>query len=234
MKKNNNLIILLMVVIILILGCLCVLFATGIVSINSFNTKNSISNKEKNNLNNNEKNNLNNKEKNSSDSEQNENIVEKNTTANNDNTKYNSVGVDNDTFSQKIGDSNLGFIKMMTIDNNGTSLFIGLTVSGKVMVDYDKEISNVSNVSDIVTFSDSDGPGVDDSTTLYILDSDGYLYSYTTKNYNAGILKADKLEKYSNVKKIFTYSTRSKNTGGCDKLIIDSNNDYIELKSFCA
>ena len=157
MKKNNNLIILLMVIIILILGCLCVLFATGIVSINSFNTKNSISNKEKNNLNNNEKN--------SSDSEQNENIVEKNTTANNDNTKYNSVGVDNDTFSQKIGDSNLGFIKMMTIDNNGTSLFIGLTVSGKVMVDYDKEISNVSNVSDIVTFSDSDGPGVDDSTT---------------------------------------------------------------------
>ena len=78
-------------VIILILGCLCVLFATGIVSINSFNTKNSISNKEKNNLNNNEKN--------SSDSEQNENIVEKNTTTNNDNTKYNSVGVDNDTFS---------------------------------------------------------------------------------------------------------------------------------------
>lgn len=234
MKKNNNLIKVLMGVIILILGCLCVLFATGIVPINSFNTKNSISNKEKNNLNNNEKNNLNNKEKNSSDSEQNENIVEKNTTANNDNTKYNSVGVDNDTFSQKIGDSNLGFIKMMTIDNNGTSLFIGLTVSGKVMVDYDKEISNVSNVSDIVTFSDSDGPGVDDSTTLYILDSDGYLYSYTTKNYNAGILKADKLEKYSNVKKIFTYSTRSKNTGGCDKLIIDSNNDYIELKSFCA
>ena len=226
MKKNNNLIKVLMGVIILILGCLCVLFATGIVSINSFNTKNSISNKEKNNSNNNEKN--------SSDSEQNENIVEKNTTANNDNTKYNSVGVDNDTFSQKIGDSNLGFIKMMTIDNNGTSLFIGLTVSGKVMVDYDKEISNVSNVSDIVTFSDSDGPGVDDSTTLYILDSDGYLYSYTTKNYNAGILKADKLEKYSNVKKIFTYSTRSKNTGGCDKLIIDSNNDYIELKSFCA
>lgn len=217
MKRTNNLIILLMGVIILILGCLCVLFVTGIVSISSFNVRNFISTKENS----------------SSDNTKDEEIESEKSNSNSEKVKYNSVGIDNDIFSQKVGDSNLGFIKMLTIDNNGESLFIGLTVSGKVMVDFDKEISNVSNVSDIITFSDSDGPGVDDSTTLYILDSDGYLYSYTTKNYNAGILEADKLEKYSNVKKIFTYSTRGKNTGGCDKLIIDSNNDYIEFKSFC-
>ena len=72
-------------------------------------------------------------------------------------------------------------------------------------------------------------------STLYVLTKDGNLYKYETSEYENGSYTATKLDKYSNIKKIITYQKRSiEAKGGCDYIfVVDNNEKYYELDSFC-
>lgn len=215
-KKNNKIAIILMGIIIVVLVILCILFATDKISFKENNV-------EKNKITENED--VLEQSEESNKSEQSDNVT--------NNSNFNSVGIDYDKFVEKIGNFDYGFIKMDSINYNSTSYNVGLTIDGKVIINFEKEIENISNVSDIKSFSDSDGASLDDNSSLYILDKKGNLYKYTGKDYSEGILQATQIKEYSNVSKIITYYGRKKNAGGCDKLIIECNNNYIEIKSFC-
>ena len=144
-------------------------------------------------------------------------------------TKDNSAN-DYKELVEKYGD---GFIKMSIIENSENGYSVGLKENGEVIINFEDKIENIKEAINIEAFSDSDEPGADNNIVLYILDKNGDLFKYTAKDYKNKILTATKMEEYSNVERIFTYYSREKNKGGCDKLIIYSNNDYIELKSFC-
>lgn len=105
--------------------------------------------------------------------------------------------------------------------------------NGKVTVVFDidtiKEITNVSNVKDIVFFNEPSP-----SATLYILDNNGDIYKYNMDNTKEEKYEAKKISKYSNIRDIVVYSTRKGNAGGCNYLVsIDKNNKYYKIESFC-
>lgn len=217
-KKNNKIFIILMGIIIVILAVLCILFATNKISFKEINNIGHKITEDENTL---------------EQSEENNKSNQSDTVTNNSN--FNSVGIDYDKFVEKMGNYALdyGFIKMDYIRYNSTSYNVGLTIDGKVIINFEKELNNISDISDIQTFSDSDGATLDDNSSLYILDNKGNLYKYTAKDYSEGLLQATKMEEYTNVSKIFAYYGRKINAGGCDSLVIESNNNYIKLKSFC-
>ncbi len=201
---------------IIILAVLCVLFANDIIT---FNNKGSA-------IEENVKNNTT-TGKESDTSKANESNQTSNST---NNFNYNSVGIDYNKFTEKFGTPTIGFVDMLSISFNSNSYNVGLKTDGKILINFEKEIENVVDVVDIKVFYDTE----DQTDDLYILDKLGNLYKYTAKDYQNGSSKATQLKEYNNVKKIFIYYTRKPNSGGCDRLVIDIDNKYEEIKYLCA
>ena len=100
-----------------------------------------------------------------------------------------------------------------------------LLSNGKVIIGFDRELSNINNAIDIV---------FDTKDNLYILTKDGNLYKYYTGVTKEATLEATKLDDYKDIKMITEYHTRGKASGGCDFIIaIDKDNNYKTLDAFC-
>jgi uncharacterized protein YfkK (UPF0435 family) len=101
---------------------------------------------------------------------------------------------------------------------------INLLTNGKVMFDFDRSISNVSNAIDMLLINEN----------LYILTSDGDVYKYFTGITNNASLDATKVEELKDIKKIVKYATRGQESGGCDYIVaIDKDNNYKTVEDFC-
>lgn len=129
----------------------------------------------------------------------------------------------------KFGEANYNYIKDVS---NGDYLAY-INSNGKVSIVFDidtrKEISNVSDVKDIVLFSPPSP-----NSTLYILTLNGDIYEYDMANIKEGKYEAKRVSEYSNIREIVVYKTRKGNVGGCDYLVaIDKNNKYYKIDSFC-
>lgn len=136
-----------------------------------------------------------------------------------------NTSVDFDKLS-KISKSDYNFVNGAY--NNNYS--INVLSSGKVIVNYVNNISNISNAKDIILFS---GPGTGDMA--YILTTDGYVYKYDLSNVSKNNFEATKINEYSSIKQMVRYMTRKANAGGCDFVVlIDSNDKYYSLDSYCA
>lgn len=110
-----------------------------------------------------------------------------------------------------------------------TDYSIGLSIDGKININFKNNISNISNAKDITLFS-SPAP----YPTLYIVTTTGDVYKYDFSNYESKNYNATKINEYSNIEKIITYRTRKENAGGCDYIIlVDKNNKYYNLDSSC-
>jgi len=135
---------------------------------------------------------------------------------------YNSISNIDVNELSKFGQLDYNIIKM---ESNSKYSF-SLCVDGKVVVNFDKYISNVSNIKDIKLF--------DVTNMLYIVTTNGDVYKYNLNNYDLGNYVAEKMSEYSNIDTIMTYKTRQKNAGGCDYIIlIDNNGKHYKIDSFC-
>ena len=135
-----------------------------------------------------------------------------------------NTSVDFDKLS-KISKSDYNFVNGAY--NNNYS--INVLSSGKVIVNFVNNISNISNAKDIILFS---GPGTGDMA--YILTVDGYVYKYDLSNVSKNNFEATKINEYSNIEQMVRYMTRKANAGGCDFVVlIDSNDKYYSLDSYC-
>ncbi len=106
---------------------------------------------------------------------------------------------------------------------------VNILSDGKVLVNFNNYISNISNAKDLILFS---GPGGDD--LVYILATDGNLYKYNLANVNSKNFEATKLDEYTNIKQMVRYKTRKANAGGCDYVIvIDNDGKYQSIDSYC-
>ncbi|MEE3343894.1 MAG: hypothetical protein VZS44_07390 [Bacilli bacterium] len=125
----------------------------------------------------------------------------------------------------KISKSDYNFLKQ-----EGTSdISFNLSVDGKININFENEITNISNAKDIILFVT---PSED--SNLYILTEDGDIYKYNTTSYKSKDYNATKVNEYSNIKRMITYNTRKANAGGCDYIVlIDNNNKYYKLDSSC-
>lgn len=156
-----------------------------------------------------------------------------NTTTDNQNTSNeNNANNSNNGFTinvdelNKFGKSDYNIIK----DAYNSDYSFKLLTDGRININFENYISNISNAKDIKLFSSS---SLD--STLYILTSNGDIYKYETSNYKSNNYSATKIDKYSNIKQMITYQTRKEFAGGCDYIIlIDNNGKYYELDSFCA
>ena len=103
--------------------------------------------------------------------------------------------------------------------------YITLTTDGKVVLNNENNLSNITNAVNIELANSGD---------LYILTSDGNIYKYFTGVTKTASLEATKVEEYKDIKKMITYATHGKQSGGCDYIIlIDKDNNYKTLEEFC-
>ncbi len=222
-EKSNNGVTILLVVLVAVLAVLCVLLATGTISFKSSK----------------ENNNQANSSDNTSDQLNENNIVNNNTDDNTDSqetmdtncncTSYVSqssgCGVNDIDFSKlsEISKGDYNYIK--GVYNNTYSL--NILSDGKVIINFNNYISNISNAKDIILFGDS-------SETVYILTIDGNIFKYELSNIKNNNFEAIKLNDYNNIKNMTTYMTRKKNAGGCNYLVLIDNDDkYYKLDSVC-
>lgn len=125
---------------------------------------------------------------------------------------------------EEFGKSDYNYIKSVSDMNYN----IIINNDGKVVVNFDKTIDNVTKVTDIKLFSN------DGKDNLYILDENGDIYKYDMSDLDKDKVAAKKMSKYENISELIVYRTRKKNAGGCDYLIAISNdNEYSEIDSFC-
>ncbi len=125
----------------------------------------------------------------------------------------------------KIGKSDYNTIK----DVYNSEYSFKLDVNGKININFENNISNISNAKDIILFSPA-GP----NSYLYILTKDGDVYKYDTSGYKQGNYSADKVSNYSNIKAIIEYTTAGSNKGGCGYIVlVDNNEKYYKLDSYC-
>ena len=125
----------------------------------------------------------------------------------------------------KISNLDYNFIK----NEYNSDYSVGLSIDGTININFENNISNISNAKDIVLFS-SPAP----KPTLYIVLTTGEVYKYDFTNYESKNYNATKINEYSNIEKIFTYRTRKANAGGCDIVIlVDKDNKYYNLDSSC-
>ena len=125
----------------------------------------------------------------------------------------------------KIADGDYKFINRDS-DNNNSVMVLS---DGKVWVNFNYYVENITNAKDIVLFS---GPTA--SSMLYILTIDGNVYKYNLSDADDKKFEAAKIDKYKDIKQIFRYETRKGNSGGCDHVIIvDKNGKYYSIDSYC-
>lgn len=124
----------------------------------------------------------------------------------------------------KISEGDFNIIKMEYNDSHSFSL----DVSGKVIIDFNNYIDNISDAKDILLFNSEQG------NILYILTLSGDVYKYNVLSLESDEFTAGKIDEYSNIKKMFIYNTRKNNSGGCDYVVlIDSDDNYHQLISLC-
>ena len=140
-------------------------------------------------------------------------------------TNENNEIIVSETELNKFGKSDYNIIKSETL---GSTSF-NLDINGKININFTNNISNLSNVKDIMLFNRT-AP----SSILYILTNDGNIFSYDTANIETNNYNATKINEYSNINKIIIYRTRKANAGGCNyAIIIDNNGEYYKLDSSC-
>lgn len=124
----------------------------------------------------------------------------------------------------KISKSDYNFVNGAYNNNHS----INVLSSGRVIVDFENNISNISNAKDLILFS---GPGEE---MVYILTMDGYIYKYELSNADNNNYEATKVNEHSNIKHMLRYKTRKAHAGGCDFVVLIDNNDkYYSLDSYC-
>lgn len=148
---------------------------------------------------------------------------------NNDNTSGNNTSNNDFTISvdelSKFGKSDYNILK----DVYTSDYSFKLLTDGRISINFENDISNISNAKDIKLFNPPSS-----NSTLYILTSTGDIYKYETSSYKLNDYSAIKVDEYSNIQQMITYQTRKENAGGCDYVIlIDNNEKYYELDSFC-
>ena len=201
-QKNSKGVITLLVIIIIILLALVILMATGTINFKSTTTTNN------------------------QQSSSNNNVNDTQDTSNEDTTNTSTdeftINVDELT---KISKSDYNFLKQ-----DGTSDYtFNLSIDGKININFENEIANISNAKDIMLFVT---PSTD--YNLYILTTNGDIYKYNTSSYKSKDYNAVKVNEYSNIKRMITYNTRKAHAGGCDYIVlIDNNNKYYKLDSSC-
>ena len=205
-KKTNKILIIIIVVLLLLIT----LLSTGIIDFN----KNKYSNYEPNNetANNNSKENNDNNEFNNEESNDNNEVNNKENNQTNDPSEY--WLVNNDIITEE----------------KTTELTFKITDNGKISINNNKTITNITNAKSIKLFSPP-AP----YQTLYILTKDGNIYKYETSELEKENYNATKVDAYTNIKEIVTYQKRStENKGGCDYIVvIDEDNKHYKLDSMC-
>lgn len=133
--------------------------------------------------------------------------------------------VDVNKLAELYGTSDYNILKRGNFDINTP---IVLLTDGRIMINFEDYISNISNAKDILVFAPP-GP----SYILYILTEDGDIYSYSSEEYENGNYVAVKDERFSNIKNIITYTVGKANAGGSTYFVaIDSNDEYYKINSF--
>lgn len=139
--------------------------------------------------------------------------------------KSNNVSTIDKEELTSFGESDYNIIKDVY---NGEYSF-KLDIDGRININFENYISNISNTEDILLFNSLEGDSI-----LYILTSDGSVYMYETSNYQSGKYDAVKIDEYSDIDRIINYRTRKANAGGCDYVIlVDKNGNYFKLDSYC-
>lgn len=127
----------------------------------------------------------------------------------------------------KKGTYNFIKIENVKIDEK-EQLSFKLDVNGTINVNFENNISNITNAKDIKQFNNFS------QKNLYILTEDGDIYLYDVLDYEKGNYTAKKLEEYKNIKQITDYVTRRAGAGGCDYIIaIDNNDNYMVVTNEC-
>ena len=125
----------------------------------------------------------------------------------------------------EISKSDYNFLKQ----EGTTDYTFNLSIDGKININFENEITNISNAKDIMLFVT---PSTD--YNLYILTTNGDIYKYNTSSYKSKDYNAIKVNGYSNIERMITYNTRKAHAGGCDYIVlIDNNNKYYKLDSSC-
>ena len=206
-QKTNKILIIIIIVVLLLL---IILLSTGIIDFN----KNKYSNYEPNNT-----------TENNNDDLENDN--------NNDNTEKNEENKQNDnTEENQTNDPSEYWLVNNDIitEEKTTELTFKITDNGKISINNNKTITNITNTKSIKLFSPA-AP----YHTLYILTKDGNIYKYETSELEKENYNATKVDAYTNIKEIVTYQKRStENKGGCDYIVvIDKDNKHYKLDSMC-
>ena len=125
----------------------------------------------------------------------------------------------------KISKSDYNFVR----GDADSNYSVNVLASGKVIINFEHYIANISNAKDLVVFS---GPGAD--SIVYILTADGNIYKYNLADVASKKFGVAKVSGYSNIKRILRYKTRKVNAGGCDYVVlIDEDGKYYKLDSYC-
>ena len=126
---------------------------------------------------------------------------------------------------EKIAKSDYNFVN----GDADSDYSVNVLANGKVIINLEHYIANISNAKDLVVFS---APGAD--SMVYILLTNGNVYKYNLADVASKKLDATKVSEYSNIKKILRYKTRKANAGGCDYIVlVDVNGKYYKLDSYC-
>lgn len=139
------------------------------------------------------------------------------------------IGMDNINYDElaKIGKLDYNFVKGLY----GNDYSINILSNGKILINFNNYISNISNAKDILKFN---GLGPIEDSIIYILTDDGNIYKYALANIGKNNFEATIIDDYNNIEKMMIYKTRKANAGGCDYLIlIDNDNKYYTLDSYC-
>lgn len=225
-SKNNGLLILVIVLFVLVLGLGGYIVYDKVLSSNSTQPIIDDNNSAKSNQQNNVVDN--------SDEQNNavDNSDEQNSDVINSNEQNNTVSCNCPTTNCNLS---LDFDKLAKIhkaDYNFVNYDNGFVVlsNGKVLVDFENYISNISNAKDVIVFY---GPRT--GNNAYILTADGYIYKYDVSNASKNIFDATKINEYSNIKQMVRYGIRGVNAGGCNFVVlIDNNDNYYPLDAYCA
>lgn len=222
-QKNNKGVIALLIVIIIILSALCVLFATGTISLKSDDVNNNETSENINDDNNLGSNNINNTKEETTkkyfydvkdlkvkalpeypvfdDISKNTNIVE-----------TVDFGFEKDYRADLDISGNVSVLKYGKSENEKS-------ITGKL---------NVTGVIDVVQF---DVPSMETDQLLYLLTDNGNVYYYRIGDIEKNNFNATKVESVSNVKKIFISRFSKANAGGSWALFaITDNNECIMIK----
>lgn len=114
------------------------------------------------------------------------------------------------------------------LEVSGSNLNFKISSDGKVTINNNKIIKNISNAVSLRVISPPTSYSL-----IYILTKNGVVYKYNTSYYDDANYNAVKV--IDNIKQLLLYEKRSTiSRGGCDYIIgIDNNNKEYVLNSFC-